>query len=176
ASLTANAAWRQTLFATAGLRYNLLLGGFDDGQIAVRARLSAGQSLTAEYAYLAPTFDGDSIWNIFSTGAYHDFRAGHDITLGPGVRAHVRGFARLFASTPGDIVNGRDVGAEAPGGRTAGGATAGIEARRRRSLVRADGYVDAGFGGRKAGADISGRYAVRPGRWEIEGRLTGFDW
>src|SRR6185436_6215190 len=68
-SLTANAAWRQMLFATAGVRYNLLLGGFDDAQLALRARVGPGRWVTAEYSYLAPTFDGDSIWNIFSTGA-----------------------------------------------------------------------------------------------------------
>jgi hypothetical protein len=42
--------------------------------------------------------------------------------------------------------------------------------------LRADGYYDDGYGGRKLGADLSARYAVYPGRWELEGRLTGYGW
>ncbi len=177
-SLTGNAGWRDRVYATFGVRYNLLLATFDDQQIGLRVRLTARQWLSAEQAYLAPTFDGDSIWNVFSTGAYRDFRASYEIQVAPGVKANARGFVRVFTSTPGDtqVVTGQDLGQQAPGGRLAGGGTMGVEARRARSFVRVDGYYDDGYGGRKLGADLSARYAIYPGQWELEGRLTGYGW
>jgi hypothetical protein len=175
-ALTGSAAWRDRVFATFGVRYNLLVAAFDDQQIAVRVRVAARQWLSAEQAYLAPTFDGDSIWNIFSSGAYRDLRIGYEAGLAPGVRAHARAFLRLFSATPGETVAGQDLGAAAPGGRLAGGGSAGADLRRARVFVRADGYFDDGYGGRKLGSDLSARYALRPGTWEAEWRLTGFFW
>jgi hypothetical protein len=175
-SLTVALALRQRIFATVGLRYNLLVGAFDDEQVGVRVRLSPRQWLAVEHAYLAPTFDGDSIWNVFSTGAYRDLRGTYEIVVAPGLKAHARALARLYERTSGEIVGGRDLGAEAPGGRTAYGVAIGAEARRARVLLRADGYLDDGYGGRRVGGDLSGRYALRPGRWDLEGRLTAFEW
>ena len=175
-TLTGSAAWRDRVFATFGVRYNLLVAAFDDQQIAVRVRVSARQWLSAEQAYLAPTFDGDSIWNIFSSGAYRDLRLGYDAGLAPGLRAHARAFLRLYAATPGETVAGQDLGGAAPGGRLAGGGSAGADLRRARVFLRADGYFDDGYGGRKLGADLSAHYALRPGNWEAEWRLTGFFW
>jgi hypothetical protein len=42
-------------------------------------------------------------------------------------------------------------------------------------MLRADGYGDGGFAGRKLGIDLAGRWAVRPA-FELEGRLTGYLW
>ena len=175
-SLTGTAKWGGRVFATFGVRYNLLVAAFDDQQLAVRVRLTARQSLAIEHAYLAPTFDGDSIWNVFSTGAYRDLRAAYELAPAPGVRAYARAFTRIFTRTPDETIAGRDLGAEAPGGRLAGGATVGADARRARLFVRAGGYFEDGYGGRKTGGDLTARYALRPGSWELEGRLTGFEW
>jgi hypothetical protein len=175
-SLTGSAAWRDRVFATFGVRYNLLVAAFDDQQIGVRVRLTGRQWLSAEQAYLAPTFDGDSIWNIFSSGAYRDVRVAYEAAPALGLRVHARAFTRFFVATPGETVAGQDLGAQAPGGRVAGGGSAGADLRRSRTFVRADGYVDDGYGGRKLGGDLSARYAVRPGLWDLEGRVTGFFW
>ena len=75
-SLTVTGAWRDRVFLSGGVRFNLLLGQFDDEQLLVRFRLAGRQWLTLEHAYLAPSFDGDSIWNVFAAGAYRDLRAG----------------------------------------------------------------------------------------------------
>ena len=175
-TLTSSAAWRDRVFASLGARYNLLLAAFDDQQLAVRVRIAARHWLSAEHAYLAPTFDGDSIWNIFSAGAYRDLRLGYDAGLALGLRAHARAFLRLYAPTPGETVAGQDLGSAAPGGRLAAGGSAGADLRRARFFLRADGYFDDGYGGRKLGGDLAGRYALRPGRWDAEWRLTGFFW
>ena len=157
-SLTAAAAWRDRLHVAGGARFNLLLGEFDDEQILVRLRTFRRQWLTLEHAYLAPSFDGDSIWNVFSSGAYRDFRAVYEVGIGPEVKAYARGFARFFTAS----------------GR-AGGGSVGATWRRGRGLLRGDGYWDDGFGGRKVGVDLAARLALRR-TFEMEGRLTGYEW
>jgi hypothetical protein len=157
-ALTANAGWRDRLWAAGGARLNLLLGEFDNGQLLVKVRTRGKQWLTLDGAYLAPTFDGDSIWNVFASGAYGDLRAIYEIGIGPEVKAYARGFARFFTAS----------------GR-AGGGSMGATWRRGRGLLRADGYFDDGYGGRKTGVDASARLAVKK-NFELEGRLTGYQW
>ncbi|HEY7374017.1 MAG TPA: hypothetical protein VIF57_17785 [Polyangia bacterium] len=157
-SLTAFAAWRDRVQAVGGVRFNLLLAEFDDEQLMVKLRTFGRQWLTLEHAYLAPTFDGDSIWNVFAAGAYRDLRASYELALGPEVRAYARGFARFFTASG-----------------HAGGGSVGATWRRGRGLVRGDGYWEDGYGGRKIGVDTSARLAVRR-TFELEGRLTGYGW
>jgi hypothetical protein len=180
-SLTAMAAWRNRIFLSGGIRYNFLFDELDDEQLALRFKLTQRQWLTLEHDFLAPTFDGDSIWNVFSTGAYRDLRASYEIGLPGGVKAYARGFARFYLDTgddiapPGTPYAGQDVGAEAPGGRFAAGGSVGAAWRNARGMMRADGYWDDGYGGRKVGVDATTRVKVRPAI-ELEGRLTGYGW
>jgi len=157
-SATASANWRNRAYAAGGARLNLLLGEFDDLQLLVKLRTLARQWLTLEYSYLAPTFDGDSIWNVFASGAYSDLRAVYEVGIGTEVKAYARGFARFFTASG-----------------QAGGGSIGATWRRGRGLVRADGYFDGGYGGRKLGVDASARLAVKR-TFELEGRLTGYQW
>jgi hypothetical protein len=46
-ALTGSAAWRDRVFATFGVRYNLLVAAFDDQQIALRVRVAGRQWLSA---------------------------------------------------------------------------------------------------------------------------------
>ena len=64
----------------------------------LRVRTTARQyRLGLEMAYLAPQFDGDSIWNIFATGAYRDSARQLRAHAARGRQALVaRGFARHF--------------------------------------------------------------------------------
>ena len=178
--LTATAAWRDRLYLSAGARYNLLFAELDDEQLSLRVRTTRRQWLTLEHVFLAPTFDGDSIWNVFSTGAYRDLRASYEIGLPAGIKAYARGFARFFLATNDEVAQsgpftGQDVGAEAPGGRMSAGASLGAAWRAGRAMWRADGYWDDGYGGRKLGADATARVRVRP-PIELEGRLTSYYW
>ena len=142
-ALTGNAAWRdRDRTSSGGVRLNLLLGEFDDQQLALRLRLAATQWLTLEYTYLAPTFDGDSIWNVFATGPYRDLRASYEIGLGPEVKAYARGFVRLFEATRRSRRRPlRGAGRSGRGaGRLAAGGSLGATWRRGRGFLRADGY------------------------------------
>ena len=166
-ALTASAAWARRVFVTVGARYNLLLATFDDEQVALRAKAAAHQWVGVEMAYLAPTFDGDSIWNVFASGAYRDLRGSYELELAEGLRLYARGFARHYDAVSSEAT---DVA------RWAGGGSAGVAWRRPRAVLRVDGYFDGGFGGRKTGADVSARVTARPRAVELEGRLTGYEW
>jgi hypothetical protein len=166
-AMTFGAAVRRRVFLTGGVRYNLLLAKADDQQLALRVRASTRQWLGVEMAYLAPSFDGDSIWNVFASGAYRDLRGSYELGLTDGVKLYARGFARLFEAAPGEAEEAA---------RWAGGGSLGVAWRRVRGLLRGDTYFDDGYGGRKAGVDLYGRWEVRPRVLELEGRLTGYTW
>ncbi|HEY2730848.1 MAG TPA: hypothetical protein VGK52_12980 [Polyangia bacterium] len=166
-ALTASAAWARRVFLTAGVRYNLLLATFDDQQAALRVRAGARHWLGLEMAYLAPSFDGDSIWNVFASGAYRDLRGSYELQICEGLKLYTRGFARHYDAVSGEPEDGA---------RWAGGGSAGAAWRQTHGVVRLDAYFDGGFGGRKTGADLSARWEVRPRAVELEGRLTGYEW
>jgi hypothetical protein len=176
ASLVAEGGFGGRFFLMGGVRYNLLVGAWDDAQTSLRVKLGRRHLLSAEHAYLAPTFDGDSIWNVFGAGAFRDFRAGYDVDLTDALRAHARGFVRQFVDPPGSTAEDRVLGAAAPGGRYAAGGNVGAGARGDRGRARADLYFEEGYGGRKIGGDVHGRFAVAPGELDIEGRLTVYGW
>jgi hypothetical protein len=157
-SLTVFARWRDRVQLGGSARFNVLLGEFDDQQLLVKLRTVRRQWLTLEHAYLAPTFDGDSIWNVFSTGAYRDLRGTYEVGIGPEVKAYARAFARFFTASG-----------------QAAGASIGATWRRGRGFMRGDGYWDDGYGGRKVGVDVAARLALRR-TFEVEGRLTGYEW
>ena len=164
------------MFVSGGARYNLLVAAWDDQQLAARLRLGARTLLSAEYSYLAPTFDGDSIWNVFASGAYGDVRAGADVDLSTVWRAHARGFLRTFIDPPGTSAATRTLADAAPGGRQAYGGDVGADGRGSRGRARMDLYAEAGMGGWKMGADLSGRFALRPNVLDLEGRVTAVAW
>lgn len=166
-SLTAHGDWRGALYASVGARWNLLTGGCDDQQLAVRWRPGERWWLEGQYAYLAPSFDGDSIWNVFAGGSFRDLRAGLGLLVGP-VELHARGFMRRFEELR------EAVRVTAPG-RVGWGGSAGARLRAPRSTLRLDAYLDDGQGGRRLGVDFNAFWARSP-LWGLEGRLTSYAW
>jgi len=159
-----------------GFRYDFLSGRLDEGHAGVRGAPGLGHFLLAEYRYLAPTFDGDSIWNVFSTQPYHDVRVAYDgRLLGPAdehgnrrlgeFAVFASGFVRLFQSTESKAIKGK-------GPLTASfGGTAGGRFQRGPGQLRLDVYADGGYGGLRVGSDVSGRLLVLRNRLGFEGRL-----
>jgi hypothetical protein len=144
-------------------RYNLLVGRLDEVYAGARAQLGR-HGVVAEYVLAAPTFDGDSIWNVFASQAFDDVRLSYDLRLWR-IQAYVRAFCRLFFD---------DRGSDA----STGGA-AGARLDLGRGWARLDGYYEDGYGGRRAGIDASGRVRVhgspddaRGGGIFVEARLS----
>lgn len=150
-----------------GLRYDLASARIDDGLLGLRGLVRTRHALSAEYRYSAPSWDLDSIWSVFSSQPYHHVQAAYDgLVPGSGrgfdVRAYARGFARIFQSVDRAGVADRSL---------LFGGNAGVRLDRRRGFLRLDGYVDAGYSGLRAGADLSGRVTFQADRFGLEGRL-----
>jgi hypothetical protein len=169
--------WGGRLVPWFGLRYNVLAGLLDEVHAGLRLMLGR-HALQAEYVYSAPTFDGDSIWNVFGALAFNDARLSYDLTLGR-LRAYARAFVRLFDNDnlpDADPVTRNLVAppASLALGLAAGG-TAGARLDWRRGYLRVDGYYENGYGGIKAGADLAGRVLFL-GEWVTglvgEGRVS----
>jgi hypothetical protein len=138
-------------------RWNLLLGLVDEADIGVR--LARGDhALTPELRYSYPSFDGDSIFNVFATEGTWDARATWDFWPGRGpLRAYLVGYARRFAN---------DTTTMTPAGDTS---SLGAGAGGRWGPVRLDLFYEDGYGGLRAGGDLSGR--ARLGRrLDLQGR------
>jgi hypothetical protein len=127
-------------------RYNLLVGRLDEIYAGARAQVGR-HGISAEYVLSAPTFDGDSIWNVFGTYAFDDVRIAYDVTI-KRVRLYARAFTRLYfydrgtADTTLSAAYGGNVGGRWDFGR---------------GYVRLDSYFDDGYGGRRTGIDAAGR-------------------
>jgi hypothetical protein len=159
-----------------GFRYDFVSGKLDDGHAGLRGAPQTGHLLLVEYRYVAPTFDGDSIWNVFSSQPYHDVRFAYDGRLKSrldeagnrrfgDVSLYASAFARMFQSTEHTALRG-------VGPLTASlGGSAGIRWQRDHGQLRLDAYGDGGYGGLRAGSDLSGRVQVLRNRLGFEGRL-----
>jgi hypothetical protein len=143
-------------------RYNLLVGRLDEVYAGARTQLGR-HGITAEYVLAAPTFDGDSIFNIFASQAYDDVRVAWDVRWRR-LSGYARAFCRLFFDERGTSAS-------------VGGA-AGARLELARGWVRLDAYYEDGYGGRRAGVDGSSRVRivgdVRDGLF-AEGRVSFAD-
>ena len=144
-------------------RYNLLAGRLDEVYAGTRAQLGR-HGISAEYVLAAPTFDGDSIWNVFAAQAFDDLRLAYDVAVWR-VHAYAQAFTRLYFD---------DNGASASAGGSLGG-----RINLGRGWARLDGYYEDGYGGRRAGVDLAGSVriwgddgGIRAGAVVAEGRLS----
>ncbi len=144
-------------------RYNLLNGRLDEVYAGTRAQLGR-HAFALEYVLAAPTFDGDSIWNVFASQAFDDIRLSYDVALWR-IRAWAQAFTRLFFD---------ERGASASGGGSLGG-----RLDLGRGFIRLDGYYEDGYGGLRAGVDAATRVriwgdarGIRAGSVFCEGRLS----
>lgn len=147
----------------AAARVNLLLGQIDQAHGGVRLR-HGGHAIEPEVFYSFPSFDGDSIFNVFSSRGYVDARLTYDLALRRiPLSGYARTWVRRFDADPGfapgeDGVGGADV---------AGGVQVGARYHRRGALsARIDLFLDGGHGGQRAGGYASSQ-------WQIS-RDTGF--
>jgi hypothetical protein len=116
-----------------------------------------------------PSFDGDSIFNVFSSEPFWDARLGYDLWPRRGrVRASARAFWRRFQNSDTDTLRpGETLGATA----TAAGAGLGGRLAFTRGALRVDGVYEDGHGGLRAGGDLPVRW--RAGRkLALDGRVS----
>jgi hypothetical protein len=169
-SLSASARvnlWEGGIVPWGAARWNLLLARIDEAHAGVRLGW-AQTAITPEIVYSFPSFDGDSIFNVFSSEPYRDLRLTWDVWPGRGaLRAYARGFLRQFTEgdEPADVADPLDTDSFAAGGAIGGRLRTG------RARLRLDLFYEDGFGGLRAGGDVSGRLRIT-NDIELEGRMT----
>ncbi len=139
------------------LSVNLVVGVVDDvaAGVAVGQR---GHRAVVDYVRSLPTFDGDSIWNVFASGGFDDARAGYDY-VGRSLSVSTRAFVRHFGQGQRRLV---------------GGANGTLSYRAGRSSIRLDVHGEGGDGATAGASAI-----VRLRLWgelyrflDLEGRLS----
>lgn len=129
------------------LRYSLLHAAFDRADLGIRTELGH-HVLEPSVNYFFPTFDGDSIFNVFSIEPTYDYRLAY--RYNGLVQMRATGWLRRYAHEDGTS-------------SVAGGGEAGVEHPFGPNLrARLDALYDDGYGGRRAGG--TGEIAVRPRR------------
>ena len=162
--------WGQ-LTPYAAARLNLLLGRVDQAHAGVRLRHggpAVEHAIEPEVYYSFPSFDGDSIFNVFSSRGYVDARMTYDATLRRiSLAAYARTWVRRFAAdsgmAPGEDPPGDDPGdpgMAVDGQDLAGGVQVGARYGRRSLSARVDLFVDGGHGGGRTGGYASGQWQV----------------
>lgn len=141
----------------AGARWSLVHALVDEAVVGARVRLG-DHALEPEVARSVPTFDADSIFSVFAVEPSSDVRLDY----------HWAPRDRGLAARAGAWVRRYDLGGD---GEYAGGGTAGGEWRARDLAVRLDALVDAGWGGRRAGATAALRWRRRDARYDVRASL-----
>lgn len=139
----------------ANARFSLLHAALDRADAGVRVR--RGDHLAeSSVQYFLPTFDGDSIFNVFSIEPTADARIGYQHLGTPRLRAG-GWLRRYFQADDGSSITG--------------GVDAGIEhAPTPRLRARADGLWDDGYGGRRVGGTGELAWQARDRLW-LRGRV-----
>lgn len=138
----------------ANARYSLLHRTFDRADAGVEIERGA-HVIEPSVEYFFPTFDGDSIFNVFSIEPTSDARLGY--RYDGAVRAYANAWVRRYAHVGGTS-------------SLTGGIDASIEhAFTRRWHARLDALYDDGYGGRRAGGGAEGAWRPRDTVW-LRGR------
>ncbi len=156
----------------AAARYSLLHGLVDEAHLGARYQRGA-HAVEPEAYYSFPTFDGDSIFNVFSSEPYTDLRMTYDFSPDRSPwRGFVRGWGRRYATEDADEVR---AGESVDAIELAGGVQGGVQYRRRGSmLARLDLFHEDGYGGRRTGG-FGALMWRRSSTLALSGRLSVID-
>jgi len=156
--------------------WDMFNGRFDRVQGQVKWRIVDWTAVELEYTRLLPSFDADSIFNIFTAFPMNDVNLRWRLFLNKTDRIYAGAMVRFFGNegyTDGVLEGDVDTVVKAWGG-SAGYSHSfgknGVDGR-----VSADISYDGGYGGKRLLADVSGTWAIVPGEWELEGRVTAVD-
>jgi len=156
----------------AAARYSLLHGLVDEAHAGSRLRYGA-HSVEGEAYYSFPTFDGDSIFNVFSTEPFVDYRLTYDLhPKGAPWRVYTRGWVRKFKTEDADTA---DAGVMVEPSEYAGGVQLGARyIRKKRLMTRIDLFHDDGYGGRRTGGYTATQWNLSD-RFGIAARVSIID-
>ncbi|MEM6290329.1 MAG: hypothetical protein AAGA54_03660 [Myxococcota bacterium] len=147
-------------------RYNLGVSRLDDVSAGVWWAMTDIHTLRAYYLRTIPSFDLDSIFNVFALEPFEDVRVVYQVRPGPRWTVYGRFQGRFFHSAPTADSGALPSDPTAFGGGGGGGATF----RTRRFGMRLDGYGLGGEGGVRVGGSVDTRTHVLYDRIAIDAR------
>jgi hypothetical protein len=150
-------------------RYNIATSRVDDLSAGVAWALTEMHFIRALYLRTIPSFDLDSIFNVFAIEPFEDVRFVYEVRPNERWRIYGRFQGRLFhADETAEL-------ATAPEQDTTfgGGGGAGASYQRRRFAMRVDGFGLGGEGGVRAGGSLDTRTHVLWDRIALDGRVYG---
>lgn len=170
------------LHLDAASSYDFYNGRFDTVRAGSRWTATDAWDVEAQYVRLLPSFDAESIFNIFTAYALNDVNAR--------VRYHFRGDAYLYAGGmlrlfgndgPPDLDDPEEPllwteDPESPideGVKAFGGMLGYYRGFAEKGWVSLDVSHEDGFGGTRTLVDLGGAWAVAPGVVRLDGRVTG---
>jgi hypothetical protein len=156
--------------------WNLFNGVFDRVQGTARWRPVEHTELELQYVRLVPTFDADSIFNIFTAFPLNDGNLRWRFFPTENDRVYLGGMVRFFGNenyAEGVLTAPIDTVVEAWG--VMGGWVHTFGPKARDGRVSVDVAWQDGYGGRRVLADVAGAWSLVPREWELEGRLTAVD-
>ncbi|EDM74795.1 hypothetical protein PPSIR1_11070 [Plesiocystis pacifica SIR-1] len=143
-----------TPFAAA--RYNLGTSRLDDLSAGLDLAVSDRHRVRAQYLRTIPSFDLDSIFNLFALQPLEDVRLSYQVRAGGGWTLQGRGRVRVFRSELAEDEAAARTRALALGW----GASLSALWRRHRFAARVDGFAQGGEGGTVAGGSLDGQVRV----------------
>jgi hypothetical protein len=168
--------WRiiPQLHLSAAWGYEIALGSLTDARVGLRSpKIADVLDIELFYWHLVPTFEGSSIFNIFSTEPINDVNLRLRYHFAKGVSAYVGGYARLFGQGPD--VRGDPAANDDPAvveAVTDLGAVAGARATiGRYGRFALDANYLSGYG-QQATIDMRGGYGFLDGALDVSGGLT----
>lgn len=153
--------------------WDLFNGRFERIQATGRWRVSDAVDLEAEYVRLLPSFDADSIFNIFTAFPMNDVNARARLHLSDADRFYAGGMVRLYGNegyVDGALLD--EVDTVVSGWGAMGGWVHRFGKNGRAGRLNLDVSFEGGFGGDRLLIDLGGMWAIVPREWELQGRLT----
>lgn len=166
-----------------GLAYDLYAGRMSTIYASVDGYVSKRVTLSADYDYYVPTFDGDSIWNFFLAMPMNDLglRAAWDTTDRLAISGGLRGRAFSVQTAPenvrGTSPNGLAAGNYYPssGIDPMGGANLAARYHIGEGAIGARGAADVAQSGDRLGMDLYGERTLET-RYVMSGRAGVWRW
>ncbi|MFO0750037.1 MAG: hypothetical protein U1F43_30860 [Myxococcota bacterium] len=156
--------------------WDLFNGRFDRLEAKAKWRITDWTEVEAEYVRTLPSFDADSIWNIFTAFAQNDVNVHWRLYPSDQDRVSLGGMFRLYgneAYIDGEVTAPVNTVVQAWGadaGYSHGFGKNGLCGR-----FTADFSLEGGYGGSRMLAGLGAAWSIVPRRWELDGRVTAVD-
>jgi len=159
--------WR-TVDLNGVVSYDLYNAVVDQTNVLARWRMTDAWDVSGQYVRIVPTFDADSIFNIFTIHPLNDANMRVRWHLSDNQRIYAGGMLRLFGNEkPTEVQAQVDTSVKAYGAMAGYYQSYGHEGR-----FGADVSAELGYGGSRIMGDLWGMWAPYPKQLEIDGRLT----